>query len=646
MIRPDIQFLRGVAVLLVVFYHANFPLFKAGYLGVDVFFVLSGFLITGLIMKGIQAETFTFSGFYLRRAKRLLPAAYTTFFITLCLAFTTLTSSELWGFYDQLIGAVTFTGNMVLWSQGTYFGIESELKPLLHTWSLAVEEQYYLIVPAIMVLTPRIYWLRLVCFAFALSVIACFIFYYIQPAAAFYLFPARAWEMLLGSFGAVIYSNVNRDGWIKYLFWPSIIGILLLSTNPIGNVHPGIDALLICIFTLILILINFQKPFANVVAKMIVWIGDLSYSLYLIHWPLFAFLANFWISDDEISAWIRLLIIGVSIGLAFLQYKYVENRFRFLDNEKKSKKVMPLIIVSAVILCIPIGLKYFSSISTDSFLDNRRGNTGLGQHCTFDAKFENVGQCSTGRDSSVIVWGDSNAMHLVPGLVDVKMDDDILQATKYVCGPILNIGPVGKTTSSYQTVAWAKTCIDFNASVLDFLSTTPEVEYVILSSFFTQYLDQSNFYLFDGQETLSELTEKQQMEITLKEMLKTLTVLQNLGKKVVIVGPPPALNFDAGRCQERKQKAMIRFGRYSNCDMPYSDILALRAPVYKFLDDVRSLGEVEIIMFDDHLLEDGMITTSAEGVNIFIANAHLSYQGSKILAQKMDLMALAKGNAK
>ena len=118
-IRADIQFLRGTAVLLVVLYHAHFSFFKGGYLGVDVFFVISGFLITGVIKKGIEGKTFSFIGFYYRRAKRLLPAAYTTFLITCILATFLLTTQELNEFYAQMIGAVTFTANMVLWGQGT-----------------------------------------------------------------------------------------------------------------------------------------------------------------------------------------------------------------------------------------------------------------------------------------------------------------------------------------------------------------------------------------------------------------------------------------------------------------------------------------------------------------------------------------------
>jgi peptidoglycan/LPS O-acetylase OafA/YrhL len=151
--RTDIQALRGLAVLFVVLHHAKLGFLGAGYLGVDIFFVISGFLITGIVKRGIERDDFSFREFYFRRAKRLLPAAYTTFFIGALLSAIFLDFSELNDFSTQLIGALTFTSNIVLWQQVGYFENASELKPLLHIWSLSLEEQYYLFVPAAMVFT-------------------------------------------------------------------------------------------------------------------------------------------------------------------------------------------------------------------------------------------------------------------------------------------------------------------------------------------------------------------------------------------------------------------------------------------------------------------------------------------------------------
>ena len=644
-IRADIQFLRGIAVLLVVFYHASFSMFKGGYLGVDVFFVISGFLITGLIKKGIEVKAFTFANFYYRRAKRLLPAAYTTFLVTCVMAYFLLTTQELSDFYDSMIGAITFTANMVLWGQGTYFGVESDLKPLLHTWSLSVEEQYYLIVPAIMVFTPRRFWSPTLLVAFLASLVACVVFYNIQNAAAFYLFPARAWELLIGSAGALYYDRVNRGGYIKHFFWPSLIGVLYLSINPFGGMHPGPDALLICLLTLIIILINNQTVFDNFIAKAIIWVGDLSYSLYLIHWPLFAFAANIWISEFDMPFSYRVAIIGISILLAYLQYNFIENRFRYKKSTKETIKFNPILAFSVFLIIIPITLNITSSQSNDPISNNRMGNTGFGQQCTFYDKLEDLADCRTGNKPSILVWGDSNAMHLVPGLAAVKGDKDIMQATKYVCGPMLGISPLGTAVATYQNKNWANSCLDFNRSVFKYLKDNPNVETVILSSFFSQYLEPTGFRIYDGVKTFTELSKQEQMDLAADSFLKTIDNLRAIGKKVVIVAPPPAMSFDAGRCEERKQNQMIRLGEYANCIMPYDDILDLRKDVYAFMDTVQRKSNIEIIKFDEHLIEDNFVITNRDQINIFIANAHLSYKGSVLLAREMNLLQLAIDSA-
>ena len=202
--RIDIQALRGLAVLLVVFYHARLGPPVAGYLGVDIFFVISGFLITGLVRKSIERGDFSFTQFYFRRAKRLLPAAYVTFLVTVLCAPVILGSEELNDLVAQVVGAVTFTANIVLWQQAGYFEGPAELKPLLHVWSLSIEEQYYFLLPASLVLIPRRFWLPAAIATAALSLALCIVGGYWKPIATFYLLPTRAWELAIGSIGALV----------------------------------------------------------------------------------------------------------------------------------------------------------------------------------------------------------------------------------------------------------------------------------------------------------------------------------------------------------------------------------------------------------------------------------------------------------
>jgi len=170
--RIDIQALRGIAVLLVVLYHARLLPLANGHFGVDIFFVISGFLISSQLYRQIEAEQFSFKQFYLRRAWRLLPAAFTVIAISLAVAPWALTHAEMTDLVHQAWGAVSFTANFVLWSQSGYFESSAELKPLLHTWSLSIEEQYYLLMPALLVFMPPKHWLKAIVLITLLSLIA------------------------------------------------------------------------------------------------------------------------------------------------------------------------------------------------------------------------------------------------------------------------------------------------------------------------------------------------------------------------------------------------------------------------------------------------------------------------------------------
>ena len=219
-------------MLLVLLYHAKLGV-RGGYLGVDVFFVISGFLMTGLVASGIERGDFTFVGFYFRRAKRLLPAAYATFFATALLAPVFLTWSSLIPFAKEMTGAVTFTANIVMWRQTGYFDGASALKPLLHVWSLSLEEQYYFLLPATLVFVPRRYWMKAASGLLVLSGVACAIATVRNPAAAFYWLPFRAWELGLGSLGALL---VRRDPdrlrrVARPLVWPAVLLLLVAIPN-------------------------------------------------------------------------------------------------------------------------------------------------------------------------------------------------------------------------------------------------------------------------------------------------------------------------------------------------------------------------------------------------------------------------------
>lgn len=631
--RQDIQALRGVAVLLVLLYHARLGLVPGGFLGVDIFFVISGFLITSMIKKQIKRGSFSFIEFYYRRAKRLLPAAYVTFAITAVLSAWLLTSNELLHFRDQLAGAVTFNANIALWQQGTYFGGDADLKPLLHTWSLSIEEQYYLLIPALLFLLPRKWWLHAVSSILVASLALCIAMGLWKPAAAFYLFPTRAWELAVGSLGALVATSPPARQLAARLYLPAIAALVILPVRPIDWLQPGIDAVLVCFATLTVILHRNQAIFSNRIGKSLQWTGDISYSLYLVHWPLFALATNVWI--DEVPVWVRLAMIPTSILLAWLQYRYVENPIRHAEILPRRRFVVPALVASIVLIVTPVLLA--RSVDVQTFSHARRPNVGLSPSCAFPRDFAPLQECRTSTAPRLLVWGDSYAMHMIPGMAATSGPLGLEQATKYVCGPFARLAPIGAFTGATQNRLWAKQCLDFNRSVMKHIAQSPGLDIVVLSSVFKQYMWPERWAVVTATPRGIEQSAGG-VDHAISEMRRTVAELRALGKRVVVLAPPPALDWDAGRCNERVLRGMPVLGRYSDCLVPDDEYRVMRANVLEFLRRLPSEAGVEVISFEDKLRQGSGYTTRHGNVIDYIADGHFSNDGSLHVADSGALM--------
>lgn len=631
--RQDIQVLRGIAVLMVVLFHARIEPLRAGYLGVDVFFVISGFLITAMVIGQIQGGTFSFCEFYFRRAKRLLPAAYTTFLITTLASMWLLTSHEFIQFTQQLWAAVTFTSNIVLLRQGSYFGGEADLKPLLHTWSLAIEEQYYLLLPVGLYFLPARHWFKTVLLVLFTSAVLCAAVMIWRPDVAFYLLPTRAWELAIGSLGVFLLRHPKSETWARRLFWPALLIVLLLPVAPLSNKHPGLDAWLICWATLVLLLARHHFLNDGRVMAALSRVGDWSYSLYLIHWPIFALASNVWMGNLPI--WVKYGGIALSLLLAYLQYTFVEDPLRHSQMTFSASRMAAVASASGALIAIPY-LYLYNSTTLQEFAQIRRGNTGLSPACAFNDRFRPSADCVTGSTPKILVWGDSYAMHLMPGIMSEFGSEGVVQATKYVCGPLVDVAPVAMYVGATQNRRWAEGCLEFNDSVLSYLRETPSIRTVVLSSVFKQYVTAENFGSL--LRTASGLQEQDgSSEIALHGLAKTIEAVRSLGKNVVVVGPPPAMDWDAGRCAERLMTGMVTLGADADCATKDAEYKQKRSSVLSFLKRLPEQLGVEVIMFDDILREGSGFMAIAQGKVLFITNGHLSYEGSEYLANKLQL---------
>ena len=336
--RPDIDGLRAVAIVPVMLFHAGWTFFSGGYIGVDVFFVVSGYLITSLISGELAAGRFSFVEFWLRRARRILPALGVVVLFTLAAGWFLFFPTDYRDLGRSALTQAFFSSNIYFWLKSGYFAAPSETKPLLHTWSLSVEEQYYLLIPL------TLFWLTkyaarwrswIVFILLACSFLVSAWSSYVYPDAAFYLPHTRAWELLIGSLLALTVSNrtqpAPRARWISESL--SVAGLLAIVGAAVfydrATAFPGVAALAPCMGAAAVIWSNTGAMTftGRILAHRVpVWIGLISYSLYLWHWPLLAFAR--YSSPLPLSTLTATCIVFGTTAIAWLSYRYVETPVR------------------------------------------------------------------------------------------------------------------------------------------------------------------------------------------------------------------------------------------------------------------------------------------------------------------------------
>lgn len=526
--RKEIDGLRALAVLPVILFHAGFQTFSGGFIGVDVFFVISGYLITTIILTELEMGKFSVLNFYERRARRILPALFFIMIITLPFAWLWLVPQEMISFSQSLIAVPLFISNVLFWKTSGYFESAAELKPLLHTWSLAVEEQYYLLFPIFLMLTWQLgkrQILKILFIVFIASLAIAQYFSLIKPAAAFYLLPTRGWEILFGAFIAFIFSrqNINIMDPYKPKFLTETCGILgiiliLYAIFAFDNdtPYPSLYTLFPIIGTVLIILYATQNTFTGRILgnKIFVGIGLISYSAYLWHQPLFAF-AKHMSLDVPQQAMLGLLSI-LSIILAYFSWRYVESPFRNKLYFGRTQIFLFTMIGSIFFIILGLAgyltkgfearlgeerskfLEYFGSdtlyfANATQYFENAKPKWKYSEKINIyeayrhKCNFYNLTEYSRGKRTlvpidhissecyirnnkfkhSIFLWGDSHAQQLYSGLKHVMPDDwQILQVTTSGCVPKLKASPNKKNYCEYSNWFAYKTIIETKPDVV------------------------------------------------------------------------------------------------------------------------------------------------------------------------------------
>ncbi len=429
--RPEIDGLRAVAVLPVIAFHAGIEQVAGGFVGVDVFFVISGYLISRIILDELDSGTFTIAGFYERRARRILPALLLVVLVTLPLAWLWMLPAQFSAFADSLVAVALFASNILFWSESGYFAPAAELKPLLHTWSLAVEEQFYLLFPLLLIACrgARRAWLPgIVLVIFAVSLAAAELGRSTASNAVFFLTPARVWELMLGVLivlGADLPARVgDRTAEGLAAIGLAAIAIAVFTFDAASGV-PGLAGLIPTGGAALVI--AFARP-GGAVARLlshraVVFLGLLSYSAYLWHQPLFA-LARLRLGPEAEGAVLAVLAVA-SIVFAWLSWRFVERPFR--DRRRFSRRTVLSGAATASVLLAGLGLGLASvpeaTLAKAAELDQARlerlERSSL-EHCRPAGEVPRpLAACGIGAPdgpSRIVVVGDSQARSIQAGL--------------------------------------------------------------------------------------------------------------------------------------------------------------------------------------------------------------------------------------
>lgn len=358
-IRRDIEALRAIAVLAVVFYHAGVGVFQGGYVGVDIFFVISGFLITRILLNDASSiNGISYKSFYIKRARRILPALFFTILLATIGAILIFPSNLLSLYGASLASSVLSISNIFFYTQSGYFDSSSNLKPLLHTWSLGVEEQFYLLWPIFigLLLSKKIsrYFLTpaIVILIGVLSLIAAQYVIYLDPAASFFLMPFRVFEFCLGAIVCWIKPVRMNNRYSTFIY---IVSILLLAYAIFffteNTAFPGINALVPSIGAALFIYANYQG-FIEYLYKYfgLLYLGRLSYSIYLVHWPVVVFWAYFF-DIDRVAVMDSASILLISLIFAQISFYAVESPLRAIQL-KNSRFIFGAITISIIFIIL------------------------------------------------------------------------------------------------------------------------------------------------------------------------------------------------------------------------------------------------------------------------------------------------------
>jgi peptidoglycan/LPS O-acetylase OafA/YrhL len=654
--RADIDGMRGIAVAIVVLFHAFPTLIPGGFIGVDIFFVISGYLISTILITEFETRTFSYGHFYARRARRIFPALILVMGATLAFGWVALFPDEFKMLGKHIVGGSTFLSNVFLWFEVGYFDTAAETKPLLHLWSLGIEEQFYIFWPILLALAFRfrtnLFWLTMTLLALSFLVNVGGIRHF--PSATFYSIASRAWELLIGAMLAclslqkvsVFFGGMRRpaaDGsgmQTQPLFDSnspggrnalSFAGLALIVLACVlvrgGKGFPGWWALLPTLGAGCLIAAGPQAWVNRVILsnRLLVWVGLISYPLYLWHWPLLSYAQ---IVESGVPAReIRMAAVAGAIVLAWLTYKLVEQPIR---RRGARHPAVAIALAFGVVATGAFGGWVYKHdglparariVETANFqnalilVEDRDNAAACKKRYGFDTLYEYCLQARVDRPPTIALIGDSHAYHVVAGLTKYynEQGENLLYLGTSI--PYLGVDP--GLNNPYQ---------EATPQMLEMALTTPSIKKVIISTILKHNVDTP-----EGK----ALVEK---------FRATLKALQDAGKEVTYFYDVPTLNFDPRACIRRAGIASSTTNRA--CAMPAADFnSAVRAHDEIVASVLREFPAVSTFQPAKYLCDEKTCKARLDDKLLYRDNNHLTYDGDLYVGARFAQEQKARGVA-
>jgi peptidoglycan/LPS O-acetylase OafA/YrhL len=544
--RPDIDGLRAVAVLAVVVHHVSESLMPGGFVGVDVFFVISGYLITTILLREMAAGQFTFRSFYERRARRIFPALFAVLAAALVASYFIFLPTDLVATARAALGTLAFASNIVFWrSRENYFDeTDSKLNPLLHTWSLAVEEQFYLLFPIFLLIGFRYFrkWLFGALAAGAVvSLVIAAVMVRVNVSAVFFLLPFRAWELAAGAllaFGVV--PPARNRAWREALAGLGLAAIFVSGVlyRP-TTLFPGLAALAPVVGAAAII--HAGAGGSTLTARLLTWrpvvyVGLISYSLYLWHWPLIVFV-TYLNGMEPPGPGLMIALVVSSLLLASASYHWIERPFRLGDKGGRRWALPATAAFAAAAAAASIG-----GLMTAGFagrfdsqvlsLDKARLPVVPYSECSDLLPADGCLLGDARRAPDILLWGDSHLTAWAPALHTSlqKSGRTALVASTTACPPF-----VGMAGNKIKPV-----CIERNQDVQQYLLDNPQIKTVVLAAFWQTYF-RNDGPLLVAAESGRALNGMAAAQSALASTRQWLTAQK---RKVIVIGPTPVYEKD------------------------------------------------------------------------------------------------------